>query len=93
MHSEELTLHGFVSGRVQGVFFRAEAQKVAMKLGLLGWVRNVADGRVEILICGSKWATDAMREWLSHGPPLARVVSLELDLIEPRQVTGFQIRG
>ena len=92
MRSSEITLHGFVRGRVQGVFFRAETRNKAVELGLRGWVRNVADGRVEVLICGSKLATDAMKEWLAGGPPLARVDSLQLDLVETPGVTGFYIK-
>jgi len=89
----EITKHGFVCGRVQGVFFRAETQKMAVKLGIRGWVRNATQGRVEILICGSKTATDLMGDWLAIGPPLAKVETLELGLIDTTPVAGFHIRS
>ena len=92
MQSTEITMHGFVSGRVQGVFFRVETQKMAVKLGLRGWVRNTADGRVETLICGSNPAVESMVRWLGNGPPLAKVNSLELEPVNGIELTGFQIR-
>ena len=93
MKTTEITLHGTVSGRVQGVFFRVETQKMAIKLGLNGWVRNLDDGRVEILICGSARAIDIMRNWLANGPPLAKVLSLQLEPVDYVSVVGFQIRS
>ena len=62
-----------VSGRVQGVFFRAETQREAMSLNLTGWVRNKADGGVEALLEGEDKNMDKMLEWCRKGPPAARV--------------------
>jgi acylphosphatase len=62
-----------VSGRVQGVFFRAETQREATNLNLTGWVRNKADGRVEALLEGEDKNVDKMLEWCRKGPPAARV--------------------
>ncbi|WP_133480044.1 acylphosphatase [Cognatilysobacter segetis] len=62
-----------VSGRVQGVAFRAHARREAQALGLTGHARNLADGRVEIEAHGDGHAIDAFARWLAHGPPLARV--------------------
>ncbi len=66
-----------VEGRVQGVFFRAATQDQARALGLVGWVRNLSDGRVEILAQGEARAVDRLRRWCAHGPARARVDSLE----------------
>lgn len=66
-----------VSGRVQGVFFRASARQEAQRLGLTGWVRNLPDGRVEVLACGEQASLDQFREWLREGPPDAHVESVE----------------
>jgi acylphosphatase len=66
-----------VSGKVQGVFFRASARDQALKLGLRGWARNLADGRVEVLAAGDDAALDALAAWLREGPPMARVDDLE----------------
>ena len=63
----------FVSGRVQGVSFRASARDQALRLGLDGYVRNLADGRVEVLACGDEEALRSLEEWLWSGPPAADV--------------------
>ena len=62
-----------VSGRVQGVFFRASTREEALRLGLTGHARNLADGTVEVIACGGDAALDALERWLHSGPPLARV--------------------
>lgn len=66
-----------VSGRVQGVAFRAHTQREALALGLRGWARNLADGRVEVVAEGDGAAVEALARWLAHGPPLARVDGVE----------------
>ncbi len=62
-----------VSGRVQGVFYRAGTQDRARRLGLTGWVRNLSDGRVELVACGDDAKLKQLEEWLWQGPPHARV--------------------
>jgi acylphosphatase len=71
-------VHVFVSGLVQGVFFRQNAKRVADSLGLRGWVRNLSDGRVEAVIEGPEEKVAEMIEWLKRGPPLARVERVEV---------------
>ncbi|WP_158982400.1 acylphosphatase [Lysobacter panacisoli] len=66
-----------VSGKVQGVFFRASAREQALKLGLRGYAKNLPDGRVEVLAAGDDAALDALTAWLREGPPRARVDDLE----------------
>jgi len=66
-------VHVIISGRVQGVFFRAETQRAAMGLNLTGWVRNLPDGRVEAVFEGEDVNVDKMLAWCHHGPPAARV--------------------
>jgi acylphosphatase len=63
----------WISGRVQGVFFRARTRDEAARLGINGWARNLADGHVEVLACGDKAALLQLRHWLHQGSPLARV--------------------
>lgn len=72
-------LRGRVTGRVQGVFFRAATQSQARQLGLGGWVRNSADGAVEFALIGDSQALASMRDWLATGPPQARVDQLLID--------------
>ena len=66
-----------VSGRVQGVFFRASTRDAARALGLAGYARNLDDGRVEVVAQGSEDAIEALRAWLHDGPPQARVDQVE----------------
>ncbi len=76
--SSKVRIHAFVSGRVQGVFFRATTKEMADKLGLKGWVRNLPDGRVEVVAEGSKEAIRTLIEFLKRGPPLAKVENIEI---------------
>ncbi|MFW1678523.1 acylphosphatase [Pontibacter sp. JAM-7] len=69
----ELCLHVWVTGRVQGVWFRQSTCDQAQQLNLKGWVRNLDDGRVEALICGEEKAVRHLEAWLWQGPELAAV--------------------
>jgi acylphosphatase len=66
-----------VSGKVQGVFFRASTARAAAEHGLRGYAINLPDGRVEVVAAGSPQALVALREWLQRGPPQARVAAVE----------------
>lgn len=80
-----------VSGKVQGVFFRASAREQALKLGLSGHAINLADGRVEVVAEGAAEALEAMASWLRHGPPLARVESVARSDGGECGISGFGI--
>jgi acylphosphatase len=71
-------VHAYVSGRVQGVFFRAETQRVAVGFKLTGWVRNVPDGQVEAVFEGEDENVDKMLAWCHVGPPAARVENVAI---------------
>ena len=75
---ETLCRHIFVSGRVQGVFFRESTRRQAQALGLAGWVRNRRDGRVEIRVSGPVDALQSLQNWLQTGPELAKVTNIEV---------------
>jgi len=82
-----------VSGKVQGVCFRASTQEQARHLGLRGYVRNLDDGRVDVLAAGSDESLDALAKWLWRGPPLSRVDAVERqDAITPVEQDRFEIR-
>ncbi len=85
-------LHGYVSGRVQGVSFRAFVVAQATRHGVTGWTRNLPDGRVEVLLCGSDSAVNAVVAALHGGPPLARVTDVALRAVEPTADIDFTIR-
>ncbi len=83
----------FVSGIVQGVGFRYATEREARRLGLSGWVRNTADGRVEILAEGTFGQVEQLLTWCHTGPSAARVSDVEhCDEIPDGAVTGFRIR-
>jgi acylphosphatase len=63
----------WVSGRVQGVWFRASTREKAEGLGLTGYARNLPDGRVEVLACGAEADLKVLQDWLWQGPPKAEV--------------------
>ena len=81
-----------VSGRVQGVFYRAATEEQALRLGVTGWVRNCANGDVELVACGSAQQLDALERWLWQGPPAARVTTVEHSDASPPDGDGFTIR-
>jgi acylphosphatase len=88
------SLHATVTGKVQGVYFRAWVFDQAQSLGLSGWVRNLQDGKVEILAQGDPAGLAALKERLPQGSPLSRVASVTADMIEyEKQYAEFSIRG
>ncbi|MEZ5126070.1 MAG: protein-L-isoaspartate(D-aspartate) O-methyltransferase [Thermoleophilia bacterium] len=82
-----------VYGRVQRVYYRASARAEGERLGLNGWVRNCADGSVELQMQGREQAVDAMLDWCSVGPPAAEVQRVEVDAVDPDDtLAGFGVR-
>ncbi|MBX3020425.1 MAG: acylphosphatase [Bdellovibrionales bacterium] len=73
---EDLTKHYLISGRVQGVGYRAFTHQQARELGLKGWVRNLPDGRVEAVAGGAREVLQEFEARLRRGPPASRVESL-----------------
>jgi len=84
--------HVLISGRVQGVFFRYETKRLAVRLGVAGWVRNLPDGRVEAVFEGEKEDVERMIEFCHRGPPGAIVRKVEVSWGEPTgRFQGFRI--
>jgi len=75
----KVRVHVKISGRVQGVFFRASTRDEAQARGLAGWVRNRADGRVEAVFEGDKTAVDSMLAWCRKGPPYSYVDHVDIN--------------
>jgi acylphosphatase len=85
-------VHIVVAGRVQGVFFRDHTRRWAASLGLTGWVRNLLDGRVEVLAEGEKDKIEGLIANLKEGPPLARVEDVDITWEEFRnEFSDFRI--
>jgi acylphosphatase len=82
----------FVSGRVQGVAYRAWTRDQAFELGLTGWAANLPDGRVEVVACGNLDAVSRLAERLRRGPPSARVASVEETAVDIEAPSGFATR-
>jgi acylphosphatase len=77
MTAQDTAVRVLISGRVQGVWFRGWTIETASARGVRGWVRNRRDGRVEALLIGSRAAVEAVIADCRHGPPAARVESVE----------------
>jgi len=92
MPSSTARTHVWVSGTVQGVFFRAATAEEAHRLGVTGWVRNLPDGRVEAVFEGEESAVDAAVAWCHHGPERAAVTSVVVERESAEGVAGFSIR-
>ena len=90
--AERTRAHVFVSGRVQGVFFRANTRENARERGVDGWVKNLEDGRVEAVFEGSEDAVEEMVEWCHTGSPAADVEDIEVEYGDPQGEDEFSIR-
>ncbi|MCP4407649.1 MAG: acylphosphatase [Gammaproteobacteria bacterium] len=84
-------LHCYVSGRVQGVFFRSSTREQAKQLGLTGYARNLPDGRVEVYACGQLEALEELKVWLSRGPAHAKVSAVECEALAYESLQGFRV--
>ncbi len=83
------TARFIVSGKIQGVFFRASAREQALTLGLTGHAINLDDGRVEVLASGASEAIDALEAWLHRGSPAARVDKVFRENLAEQDLFGF----
>jgi acylphosphatase len=82
-----------VEGRVQGVFYRASTHATAASLGLAGWVRNLSDGRVEVVAEGDPAAIECLAAWLWEGPPGAAVTGVMLEAWPGDVRPGFTVES
>lgn len=89
---DKFCIHCFVSGRVQGVWFRANTREQAIERGLVGWVRNLPDGRVEVMACGDKEKVLTFYEWLKQGPQRAAVSEVTYEEHPHTVFDGFEVR-
>ena len=89
--TDKICKHFYVTGKVQGVWFRAGTQKEAQRLGVTGWVRNLPDGRVEAEACGPKVQVELFETWLQHGPEQAQVIDLTCEESPVKGYVGFEV--
>lgn len=88
----KICLHCFVEGQVQGVFYRDATKRKAKELGIKGWVRNLSDGRVEVMACGETESVEELREWLWDGPPAADVTDVAVTESSFEEHKDFEVR-
>lgn len=89
--SEKICIRYYISGKVQGVWFRANTKEKALHLQLTGYVRNLPDGRVEVLACGDQEKIAELQAWLNIGPKHAEVTHLEYQPMKWQEYQGFEI--
>ncbi|WP_435095594.1 acylphosphatase [Halarchaeum sp. P4] len=89
--TERVRAHVFVSGTVQGVFYRASTRDAAEEHGVDGWVKNLDDGRVEAVFEGPEAAVEEMVDWCHTGSRAASVEGVEVRYQEPEGLDGFEI--
>jgi len=88
-----VNVHVIISGRVQGVWFRANTKQMAEQLGLTGWVRNTSDGCVEAVFEGEEHLINKMIEWCNQGSPLSKVKNVDVKNQEStNEFSDFSIR-
>ncbi|WP_418285212.1 acylphosphatase [Halorubrum sp. DTA46] len=89
--SDDTRAHVYVSGNVQGVFYRATTRDTAREKGVSGWVRNLDDGRVEAVFEGSEDTVREMVEWCETGSDAATVDDVDVRFEEPEGIDGFEV--
>jgi acylphosphatase len=87
-----LCIRCIVTGRVQGVFFRAATQRKALELDINGWARNLPNGCVEVVACGDENKVRKLQDWLWVGPQHASVSDVSVTGVEDPLVDGFSVR-
>lgn len=89
---EQKCIRCYISGKVQGVWFRASTKKQADELGITGFARNLADGRVEVLACGKEKDIAKLYEWLKQGPQLAKVTDITYEELPWQEWHQFETK-
>ena len=84
-------MHIIVKGKVQGVFYRATAKKIADDLGAKGWLKNTKDGWVELMITGNEELIEKMLAWCQHGPENATVTEVIVHPAKEQSFSSFSI--
>lgn len=87
----KLCKQAVVSGKVQGVFYRASTREQARSLGVTGYAKNMPDGSVEVLACGGEDEVARLLKWMRQGPPASNVTRVEIQDVHLREVEGFEV--
>ena len=89
---QSICIHSYISGHVQGVWFRAATVEKAKQLGITGFAKNLADGRVEVMACGEADKLEQLQQWLHIGSPKAKVENVESKIVATQHYVGFEQR-
>ena len=87
----QTTLSITITGKVQGVFYRQSTKEKAIELGLKGQVKNLPDGKVQIIVTGTREQLDALSVWCKKGPPRALVSGVEITELPLKEFDNFTI--
>lgn len=90
-HVELAYMRCVIYGKVQGVFFRASTRDKAEQLGILGHAKNLSDGSVEVIACGSDGALDELKAWMHVGPKFSAVDKIECEPTPKKIFSNFKI--
>lgn len=90
--TDKLCIRCYISGRVQGVWFRDSTKEQAKQLNISGWAKNLPDGRVEIVASGERANLDELYEWLQDGPKLANVTDCTREELSWYDYMDFEIK-
>lgn len=91
MNDTTVRLHAWISGKVQGVGYRLSTLNQAKQSDVKGWVRNLADGRVEVVLEGDRANVDRLLAWCRQGPPAAGVRDVETVEEQPQGLQDFEV--
>jgi acylphosphatase len=89
--AEKICIHCYVTGRVQGVWYRSSAQTKAKELEITGWTKNLPDGRVEIMACGDPENIKSFVKWLWDGSKLAKVTDVDGEQVDLEEYPKFEV--
>lgn len=89
--NKKICIHCYVTGRVQGVWYRSSAQTKAQELNLTGWAKNLPDDRVEIMVCGEDSHVKKFVKWLWQGPMLADVTDVDSEQVTWKKYSKFDV--
>jgi acylphosphatase len=85
-----ICIHCIVSGKVQGVFFRASTREQALRLNIKGYAKNLNNGNVEVIAIGERQAVEQLKQWLHHGPLNAQVKNVECEVLSNQKIKNYQ---
>ena len=88
----EVCMVCIISGKVQGVYFRASAKKIAVQLNITGWAKNLSNGNVEIFACGKTSHLESFYDWLQEGPDGAIVQNCCREMVDWQKQEGFLVK-